>query len=413
MISSMICYTKEMSDAEREILHKYWEFDKSAFPSFKLGTSRLNESKSKGARDYSHFVKQPNFMYYHKNFFCPTCYKAVAITNRTEFIMRLQGNRPQSCESCSKSRWEKAIQTSIASARDVIDRYIEGIFSETDYLDSLSYIQALCLVILASRLEERSTFIADYPHGISITGTEAVDIRIVESLLKINALVYFETPRDVMTARVCLSMNRDHAASDVERDLLRRTAELPQGLYLNPFIGNKRLKASALTNLFHNKLISTQATVEDIKDISRAIQNVQFLKLYQSLKSIRASFQIQISDTPALRALLDHLAKKYPPDKAYFTFAAKAKDVVVYIHTGNANRFAKMNFFTKAVSDYIAYIENLKLPLKLTKIFPETEIQDFEALFSHLYLDDHYNFSRLSTEEIVARWLNSDGVFDD
>ena len=107
-----------------------------------------------------------------------------------------------------------------------------------------------------------------------------------------------------------------------------------------------------------------------------------------------------------LRALLEAVSEKYAPDKLYFTFRVKAKDVVVYMHQNDSNYYAERNYLAKFISSYIQFAEDKGCGLERSwSIPPDIEISSFEAIFSQLYLDGEFNFNRLSSKAIVSKWL--------
>jgi len=185
---SMICYTKEMSEGERDRLHAYWEFSEGDFPNFKHTAKEIDERRTRNEGVIAKFLKKPNFVVNLSQFECKRCKQKLPVRTRSEAIKRINSSELRTCSSC-----EKEINESLReSAIDEIALFKLSKFSTGPTLEDLSYEQLFSLLILVSEQETGNYFLSDSPSSLTITGSEFIDQVILKSLIDIRALVYIE-----------------------------------------------------------------------------------------------------------------------------------------------------------------------------------------------------------------------------
>lgn len=409
MIYSIICYTVPMNDAERELLHKYWLFKELDPTDFKYSVQQVHQSRVSGSRGLYTFIKEPSLVLDLPSFICSSCNAKIPVKNRTELHARLNDPNYGQCVKCKTKLKEKLEKRAIKTIR----KFKDEAFPAVSYLEELSYEQSLSLLALISDTENLQIYLAYSPAEISITRSETIDQKILSSLKSLGALVYIKKlPAEVEQSYELIigdfrriSYYRA-SSSRYAHDQYRNENLITEGVYINRPVIKDGVRATNLHNLLYAKILSASISPSDIHNIQRIIQGIQFAKLYQLIANVSREYQIDIADSNVLRALLDALAEKYAPDKLYFTFRVKARDVVVYMHQNDSNCHAERNYLAKFISNYIQFAESRGYGLDRSWSIPtDIEISPFEAIFSQLYLDGEFNFNRLSSKAIVAKWL--------
>ena len=132
-------------------------------------------------------------------------------------------------------------------------------------------------------------------------------------------------------------------------------------------------------------------------------------KLYQLVDIVSTASSIPIEKSNPLQALLLYLAKNYAPQNMLATFEFIARKSSVDIHKNNRPFYRAKHIFTKILGEFIHSMERRELKLDKAKDIPtDIIISPFESRFCEFFLDDQFNFNRLSQRQAIALWLNAD-----
>lgn len=404
----MICYPSDANYLEICAINDYWTPDEEFRAQFKYSIREVSEkNKQNNVRSISYIASKSLFCPQDPLFKCEDCKKSVPVENRTDYTKKILGEKKTVCQSCSKKREENEIKRCL----NILSDFNKENFRRQPYLDELNFEEALSLLCIASEASSSHDLIFESKDSVFITGSKTVDNQIITSLVKKGALVYIhQIPLEVKKANEKIYGKFGHVTYDNEyqRPVLRHHSDSVQnGLFLNPPKLTEETDLSGLTSLLYQKIMSMYFSISDIERIKNIIIEIQRQKLYSLVFHISQEYNWSIDNSNPLRALLDHLAKNYEPRKLYFTFRVKARSSIIYAQEQMAPNYISKHFFTKFVREYIEMIESRDFRLQKEWSLPkDLDTSPLEALFSQIYLPGHFNWNRLSGNDIVASWIS-------
>ncbi len=409
----MICYLSDITEDELSVINDYWELsedlDNESFDIFQYTLDQItNKHQSKRVRSVSFLAKKSVFFVLHDIFICQDCNCKIPAKNRMDFVNRLKTGEAAICDDCLKKRR----QCLLDDARQVINTFKAEKFVPTAYLNSLSIEELLALLSITTEQARNNAFLGTSPDEVTITGVQLIDQRIVHSLVDKQALIYIpQIPSEVEMANNVIHGNCSHITYEnrYKNPVQYRTSgSISSGVYLNHLDLGSGEEASDISQVLYQKLQSLILSVEDVTKVHQIVKEIQLGKLYNLIHDIAKEYKIAIDHSNVLRGLLDHLADNYAPMKIYFTFRVKARDTIEYMHKESISGYIAKHCFAKFVGNYIQYIEEKRFELKKAwTLPPHIQTSPFEAIFSQLYLADHFDWNKLSTKEIVSQWLEN------
>lgn len=425
----MICYPADANETEISAINDYWLQSENSPTGFLYTLKDINERyRGKEIRPISSLAKESCFLphSYQTAFTCEDCKRKKPATSRKNYTHRTKSSAAMICDECEASRRQRVR----SEARRIIEKYKADKFQTKPYLDDLGFEESLALLTLLSDHADEGYFMGVSPDDITITGVPTIDHQLFLALVDKSALVHIDTlPEEVERANTEIyGTNQMLTYHDrYKQPVAYRSPEsITTGIFLNVPYSEQSLSISTITALLYQKVSSQIASIDDTAKIHRVIKEIQIQKLYQLVIYISQEYALPIDNSAVLQSLLDHLADNYPPQKLFYTFHRKAKDTIAHIHKETAAPFIAKHYFSKFVGSYIQYVEDRGFELKKTWALPPSiKTSSFEAIFSQIYLNGHFDWNRLSAKEVVALWLEnvrlseevkgfaSDGEFSD
>lgn len=406
----MICYLTDMNTGEIEAINDYWLTCDTSSTGFCYTIKQIDaKHKSEQVRSISFLVKNSNFLASHPAFSCEDCLCKFPIKNRASYQARMRLFNNFLCCECLDIRKIKVVD----EAREVIQQYKDYYLQETFDLESLSIEEVLALLsISAGRVENSDKFLCESPDDISITGISTIDINILSSFVRKGVLTYIhELPKEVQNAYKVLYGDFERLTYDrgyKKSRSYRNSDRIISGIYLNNPKLEDGIEVSNVSTVLYQKLQTSILSIDEVTRVNNIIKEIQLDKLYKLVQEISKEYVLPIDNSNVLNALLDHLAGKYSPLSINFTFNIQARDTIVYIRKKPAPDYIEKNYFTKFVGDYIQHIENKGWTLmKNWSLPPAVFTSSFEAIFSKIYLNEHFDWNMLSASEVVALWLKN------
>lgn len=281
-----------------------------------------------------------------------------------------------------------------------------------EYVEMLSMEESLALLSVASGRSDDNFFLGESPENLSITGCEALNQTFLVSFLTngVITLVSELPPKVEQENRIVFGqydrVTYAHQSQNVRT--YKHPDSVTPGFYLNAPIIDGEVYTSGIDSLIYQNLLASSVSPEEATKLHHIITEIQLDKMYRMTREISKEYGLIIDNSNKLRALLLHLAKHYAPQQVYFTFNVKARDTIVYMHKERPPSYIENQLFAKFVGDYIQLIENKGWELKKTwSLPPSIQTSSFEALFSQIYLDGHFDWNRLSAKQVVALWLEN------
>jgi hypothetical protein len=404
----MICYPANITDAEIAALNDYWLLSENTATNFCYTLKQINARyKADGARSVSGLIQKSCFLLQKPSFYCQDCNCKFPVINRKQYMERVEGIDGFVCKHCINIRQERLID----EARHVLQEFKKNIFQPYPYLSDLSVLESMALLAISTGKASRG-FISETTNEAIITGICSIDRGILQTLINKKALIYInELPAEVKSAEDILYGTYRNVTYDnhYHRPARYRNPDaIIHGVYLNALIVDGDVEIDDVASFICQKVKSVGFCTVDISQIHPLIKSIQLEKLYALVHSISKEYEIRIDNSSVLLSLLNHLAEHYPPQNIYYTFKCMARDVIVYMHKEKKPEYISKNYFTKFVSDYIQYVENNGYMLKkVWTLPPQVQTAPFEAMFSQLYLNGHFNWNRLSVKDVSAIWLEN------
>lgn len=405
----MICYHESLTEDEIAAINDYWAILKDTPTAFKFTTQELqNFYQMKPVRGISKLAKLCSFAIFHPAFMCAICKCKNPVQGRQEYSRRMKVEEIQICEHCMAKHYRNVF----LSAEEEVKQFKEENLAPEEYLQKLSIEENLALLSISSKLTGNLLYICESVNEINITGCLNLDRNLFVSLVNKKALkVISKIPESVRVSNDYIYDEYDKITYHNENNnqkKYRHPNSLEIGIYLTAPIISGEAQTTNISNIIYQNLYRKKASHSETESIYHIIKEMQIDKLYKMVKEISNTYGLAIENSNSLRALLNHLAENYAPLNINFTFNMKAKDSILYIHKERVPSYVEKNLFTRFVGDYLQLVEEKNWELnKSWELPPNIEISSFEALFSHAYLDGHFNWNRLSTKKIVALWLNN------
>jgi hypothetical protein len=254
--------------------------------------------------------------------------------------------------------------------------------------------------------------------NISITDIQSIDYKIIHSLIDKKALIYIpELPSDLERANALVYGDFRHVTYDNryrKSVRYRHPDSVVPGIYLNTPVLDECVVTSDITLILYQKIQSSMLSIDDVTMVNHIVKEMQLGKLYMLVHEISKDKKIPIDNSNVLRALLNHLAENYPPQIIFFTFNVKARETIEYIYKESIPAYKAKHYFAKVVGSFIQRIENKGTELdRAWTLPPHIQTSPFEALFSQLYLNGHFDWNKLSAKEVVALWLENVRLSED
>ncbi|WP_417509588.1 hypothetical protein [Methylophaga sp.] len=413
----MICYPSDAKETEISAIDDYWLESENSTTGFLYTLKDINERhKDKEIRPISVLVKESCFLphHYQAAFTCEDCKRIKPATNRKNYTQRTKSRAAMICDECITSRRQRVR----SEARRIIEKYKAEKFQSQPYIDDLEYEESLALLTLLSNHADEAYFMGVSPDDITITGVPTIDHQLLLALVDKNALVHIDTlPEEVERANAeiygtnPLMTYHDRYKQPVT---YRRPESITTGVYLNVPYSEQAFNISTITALLYQKVSSQIASIDDTAKIHQLVTEIQLHKLYQLVIHINQKTRLPIDNSAPLQSLLNHLAENYPPNNLFYTFRYKAKEAIEEIYTESVAPYIAKHYFAKFVGNYIQNIEDRGFELKRTlPLPPEIKTSSFEAIFSQIYLNGHFDWNRLSAKEVVALWLDNVRLSED
>jgi hypothetical protein len=405
----MICYPEDVTDDEISVIDDYWLLSEESRSGFLYTLRQIdNNHKSEQVRPVSVLAGKSRFFIPNSTFICQDCQCKIPVKNRREYTNRKNAQGTIICAECSDLRQRRLIEKAQITLRE----YISEKFKPEQYLDSLSIEESLALLSISAEQTEQNKYLGESLEDVSITDIQSIDYKIVSSLVDKKALIHIpELPSDVERANEVIYGDFSRVTYDNryrKSVRYRHPDSIVPGVYLNTPILNEHVEASDITSILYHNVQSSILSVDDVKMINLIVKEMQLGKLYKLVDEVSKDKKIPIANSNVLRALLNHLAEYYPPQNIFFTFMVKAREAIEYIYKESIPVYRAKNFFANFVDRYIQRVENKGEQLyKAWTLPPHIQTSPFEALFSQIYLNGHFNWNKLSAKEVVTLWLEN------
>jgi len=404
----MICYPEDVNEVEALALYDYWLLSDETSTGFLYTVKQLDQRyKPEGARPINSLTQKASFLPRIPVFFCQSCKVKLPVKSRKRYNESIRGNSDLLCSNCYKSK-EKEVSD---NAKRILYEFKNRRFKAADYLSGLDFLELMALLAISSGKEPGSP-LSQSRNELIVTGAHSVDQKILSSLENKGALVVIdELPPEVQCA--CEDLYGDYGRvtyysryQNVARPA--RSGSLQKGVYLNYLVMESATEAYNISSILYQKIQSYAVSFDEMSIIHQMIKNIQMDKLYKLVCFIEKEFRLRVDQSNVLSALLSHLAENYSPNNIFFTFFNGAQKAVMYIHKERIPEYISRHCFSKFVGDYIQYVEDNDYKLSKTRSLPpEIQSSPFEALFSQLYLNGHFDWNRLSAKEVVALSMES------
>ncbi|WP_125199520.1 hypothetical protein [Guyparkeria sp. SCN-R1] len=412
----MICYPADVNEQEILAVNDYWAFSTGTISGFRYTIDRIDRyyrsDDVRRTRPVSVLARKSSFVGDHPAFECSSCRKKIPAENRQDYIKKTRIYAHGVCPPCLEAQMKELHD----DARETLRGFLEVELQPEPYLASLDIIDTLSLLTILTEYSNDGPFIASSPDDLIITGIDAVDRALFSSLCSKGALTYIsELPVEVSRANSVLFGELDRLTylrgARGGGAVYRPEGAVSKGVYLNPLDLDGVIHSSGLESVFFQRLQEIQCSEAEDSGVRRIIHQVQLMKLYALVQDVAAEHRLEVAPSNKLRSLLEHLANNYPPLNVHFCFRVKAREVVIYLHTDNPPQYRVKHLFAKFVGDYIQQIESKGWDLKkIWTIPPSVEASPFEALFSRLFLDEDFNWDRLSAQKVFSTWQDRCGL---
>lgn len=405
----MICYPVDVTEDEKSVIDDYWLLSDESSSGFLYTLQQIDRKhKSKQVRPVSILARKSSFYISHPAFICQDCKCEIPVKNRRDYINRFKVKRAAVCSDCSDLRQ----QNLIANAQNILREYVFDKFQPEQYLDGLSIEESLALLSITAEQTENSKYLGESIDDVSITDIQSIDYKIVHSLINKKALIHIpKLPSDVERANKVIYGDFSHVTYDKryrKSVRYRHPDSIMPGIYLNNPTKNECFEVSDITSILYKRIQTSILTIDDFKMVNFLVKEMQIEKLYKLVSEVSKDKKIPIANSSVLRALLNHLAECYPPQNIFFTFMVKAREAIEYIYKESIPVYKAKNYFAIFVGRYVQHQENKGNQLyKAWTLPPHIQTSPFEALFSQIYLNGHFNWNNLSAKEVVALWLES------
>ncbi|MBM7456739.1 hypothetical protein HNR62_002641 [Oceanisphaera litoralis] len=403
----MICYPADVREDEIKAINDYWVTCDASARGFLYTVKEIDAChKSEGVRFIMALIRNCSFLTSHSAFSCEECQCKSPVNSRAGYRDRMRNFNGFVCRECLDVRENKLL----GDARQTIQRYKNDHLQETFNLESLSFEETLFLLaLLAGRVKNDDCFLYESPEDILITGISTIDMDMLTSFLRKGVITYiYELPVEVKSASKLLHGDSERLIYDKKYKRYRHPERVKIGIYLNHPKLNGEVVVSNVNAILYQKLQSITLSINEVASINNIIKEIQLYKLYQLVQEISKEYVLPIDNSNVLNALLEHLSKKYSPLSVNFTFNMQAKETIVYMRKKPAPDYIEKNYFTKFVGDYVQHVESKGWKLMKNWSLPPTVLtSSFEAIFSKVYLNEHFNWNMLSASEVVALWLKN------
>lgn len=400
----MICYLEDVTEEEIAVINDYWKLSDDISTVFQYTLKQIDDKhKPNKVRPVRFLAKKSVFVFPHNLLTCQECDCNIPVINRRDLINRINSEEKITCSDCV----DRGLQRILDGANQIVNEYRAEKFAPIAYLNNLAVEELLVLLSITTEYTENNAFLGMSPDDVIITGIQMIDKNIVLSLIDKKALVYIpEVPFNVERAsNVIYSLSNITFNNTVQ---YWPSESVYPGIYVNSLALDRGEEVSDISKILYQKLQSLILSVDDVVKIHQIIKETQIGKLYELVREIAKEYQIEIDNSNILGGLIEHVAGNYSPMKIYYTFRVKAWDTLAYLYKDSVSGYRAKHIFTASVRNYIQYIEDKGFELKKSWTLPQhIRASSFEALFSRLYLDGHFDWNRLSAKAVVALWLEN------
>lgn len=399
----MICYPVGVSEIDVLVIDDYWRGHFGDRADFSYRLVDINHAhRFGGVRNISKLVKESFFALNSKKFVCVCCGVVDPVSSRAQLIERVKVFEFR-CSECQRVAREELLDRS----SQVVEKFKKDNLAHFDYVDNLDIVESIFLFsIVAGKMDLRFP-VAGNSSEICVTGVPAIDYSVFSSLLEKKAFFCVDSlPPEVESASNSIRVVR--GASRGRADKLNKSVVSPDNVYRGVYVlcPAEDCDAGDLLNMLHVRITRDRLSLEEVSRMRQIVTEIKQVGLYELVKEVAREFKMQTENSPALQALLLHLAGRYSPIKLFFTFHAQAGRAVIYQHKKGIYSFAQRHLFTKFLGNYINYIEERGSELNLSKALPPSVGgAPFETFFCNFYLEGHFDWSRLSAREVISIWL--------
>jgi hypothetical protein len=316
------------------------------------------------------------------------------------------------CSGCTKRKLQVLKEQSI----QLLENYLSSILNQSEYYESLSYLDCVFLLAILSDDYQDKKPVFGSDKRINLTGSEELDIKAISRLIDIGALVNIkELPENIQIAEtiICGSSNTNlyrHGRYGYKPQ--RNPLAIERGIYFS--LSARFSNIPEFVTSLYERIVKMGITPTECEELKRLVIGIRVQNFYRLIEGISQEFNLVISNSNPLGALISHLSENYPITKCYYTFYHYAKEVVLYIHKNNPDFYSKNHLFTKFVSNYIQDVEDKGWELKITRRLPEAIFtSNVEALVSQHFIDGHFNWHSLTANEVIERWLSKIPINDE
>ena len=406
----MICYPENISEIEIQVITEYWQIAEGTTDNFLYTANQIfSKYKIHKIRQVNQIVKGSLFSLPSTNFRCRECGATIPVSNRTDYKARAKSEIAPSCQDCVEAGVVSRLKTSQA----LVKAYNQETFSPKKYIDSLTLAEMLALLSLMTDKPTGCNQLAEPFNSFPLVGVESLDHNLFCSLKEKGAIIDARSMPDEV-----LSANRfiDDAFFKMERGLYSRLTKADfyvrtiwPGIYFCSPIVNEDVIEKNIPDVISTSINKREISNKDIEDITHIIIEIQVQKLHQAIKEIRKEYQIDIENSGFISSILYYFSKNHAPIGTYFSLRHIGRETVVKLRTRKVPRKAERHVFAKLLSDYSRDVEKYNWSLDLTKALPPScQTAAMESMFARRYCGET-NFDRLSTNEIIKRWLDSAG----
>ncbi|QSB02992.1 hypothetical protein JWZ98_08695 [Methylomonas sp. EFPC1] len=403
-VEAIICYLKPLSEDEIISINKYWTLKDSSKDEFEYTLKQIDSKRERKSRNVSNLVLKSLCLVNNQSFYCKDCKQAKPVKSRKEFSERLRVDSFV-CRECK----EKQLISLREKSAKVLANFLDDLLNKSDYFSQLTYIDKLVLLtLLFDDYQEKKPVITSNAR-INITGSENVDMPVLSRLVGLGALVKItDLPKAVALAQAKLyesSVTLDYKQNRYRYRAQHNQLVIEKGIYFSLPLGFNN--SAEFIERIYNDIINGGISVQKITELKRMVIDMQVENFNRLIDHVSGEFNLEISNSVPLSALLNHLSEKYPITKCYYTFSHQARRVIVYMHQNEPASYAISHLFTKFVGSYIQMLEENGWELKYIRILPvAVSTSNLEALVSHNFIDSHFNWHSLSATEVIERWLS-------
>lgn len=406
----MICYLENFNEVEMRVITEYWTISEGTNDNFLYTVKQIyTRYKSQGIRPVHQIVKGSLFSPNLRNFRCKECGDTMPVLTRADYKSRLKMDSQTSCKKCL----EEEVVNKLITSQSLVKTYNQSTFSPKEYIDSLTLLEMLAFLSLITDKPRNGSQPSQPFKSIPVVGIESIDHNLFSSLKQKGVIIDARSmPDEILSANNFISQTLTYVEAGYYPRLTKadfKVRTIWPGIYFRKPVVNQEIIEKDIPAVILKAIKEKEILHKEIEDITHIVNEIQVQKLYQAIDHLRKEYQIHIEESGFINSILYYFSKNHSPIATYFSLRYIAKETAAMHHTQRIPRGAERHVFSKLLSEYSRSVEKYNWSLDLTRPLPVgCQTLPLEAMFAMQYCGDT-NFDRLSTTEIIRRWLESVG----